>query len=89
MIATFGKSVTRGFYKYSRHPMYVRGFIVLLVVSILSASWVFLLFTIIFGVGATRPYFIKIEEAQCLGHYRAAYREYMNKTPRWVGIPKS
>jgi len=61
----------------------------LLGVSIISASWVFLLFTIIFGIGATRPYFIKIEEAQCLGHYGAAYREYMNKTPRWIGIPKS
>jgi protein-S-isoprenylcysteine O-methyltransferase Ste14 len=83
-----GKPVTRGIYKYSRHPIYVTGFIVLLGVSILSASWVFLLFTIIFGVGATRTYFIKIEEAQCLGHYGALYREYMNKTPRWIGIPR-
>jgi protein-S-isoprenylcysteine O-methyltransferase Ste14 len=48
-----------------------------------------LLFTIIFGIGVTRPYLIKIEEAQCLGHYKAAYREYMNKTPRWIGMPKS
>ena len=83
-----GKPVTRGIYKYSRHPIYVTGFIVLLGVSILSASWVFLLFTTIFGIGATRPYFIKIEEAQCLGHYGALYREYMNKTPRWIGIPR-
>ena len=42
---------------------------------------------IIVGVGAV--YFIKIEEAQCLGHYGAAYREYMDRTPRWIGIPKS
>ena len=84
-----GEPVTRGLYRYSRHPMYVTGFIVLLGVGILSVSWVFLLFAIIFGIGATRPYYIKIEEAQCLGHYRAAYREYMNKTPRWIGIPKS
>ena len=84
-----GEPVTRGLYRYSRHPMYVTGFIMLLGVGILSASWVFLLFAIIFGIGATRPYYIKIEEAQCLGHYRAAYREYMNKTPRWIGIPKS
>jgi protein-S-isoprenylcysteine O-methyltransferase Ste14 len=32
---------------------------------------------------------VKIEEAQCLWHYGAAYREYKNRTPRWIGIPKS
>jgi len=83
-----GEPVTRGLYRYSRHPMYVTGVIVLLGVSIISASWVFLLFTIIFGVGVTRPYFIEIEEAQCLGHYGAPYREYMNRTPRWIRRPK-
>jgi protein-S-isoprenylcysteine O-methyltransferase Ste14 len=61
----------------------------LLGMSIISASWIFLLFTIIFGVGVTRPYFIKIEEAQCLGHYGDSYREYINRTPRWIGIPKA
>jgi protein-S-isoprenylcysteine O-methyltransferase Ste14 len=44
---------------------------------------------IISGIGVTRPYFIKIEEAQCLGHYGEAYREYLNRTPRWLGISKS
>ena len=87
--APASEPVARGIYRYSRHPMYVTGVFIFLGVSILSASWVFLLFTIIFGVGVTRPYFIKIEEAQCLGHYGAAYREYMNRTPRWMGIPKS
>jgi len=84
-----GQPVTRGIYRYSRHPMYVTMVLLLLGVSIISASWVFLLFAIISGVGVTRPYFVKIEEAQCLGHYGAAYREYMNRTPRWIGIPKS
>jgi protein-S-isoprenylcysteine O-methyltransferase Ste14 len=84
-----GEPVTRGIYRYSRHPMYVTGVFMFLGVSIISASWVFLVLTIIFGVGATRPYFVKIEEAQCLGHYGAPYREYMSRTPRWIGIPKS
>jgi protein-S-isoprenylcysteine O-methyltransferase Ste14 len=88
-VTLVGEPVTRGLYRYSRHPMYVTGFIILLGVSILSASWVFLLLAIIFGVGVTRPYYIKIEEAQCLGHHGSAYREYMNRTPRWIGIPKS
>jgi len=84
-----GEPVAKGIYRYSRHPMYVTGVFIFLGVSILSASWVFLLVTIIFGVGVTRPYFIKIEEAQCLGHYGAPYREYVNSTPRWIGIPRS
>jgi protein-S-isoprenylcysteine O-methyltransferase Ste14 len=84
-----GQPVTRGIYRYSRHPMYVTMVLLLLGVSIISASWVFLLFAIITEVGVTRPYSVKIEEAQCLGHYGDAYREYMNRTPRWIGIPKS
>jgi protein-S-isoprenylcysteine O-methyltransferase Ste14 len=84
-----GEPVTRGIYRYSRHPMYVTGVFVFLGVSIMSVSWVFLLLTIIFGVGVTRPYFVKVEEAECLGYYGAAYREYINRTPRWIGIPKS
>ena len=84
-----GEPVTRGVYRYSRHPMYVSEVFLFLGVSIMSASWVFSLLTIILGVGVTRPYFVKIEEAQCIGHYGAAYLEYMNRTPRWIGVPKS
>lgn len=82
-----GKPVTTGLYRFSRHPMYVTEVLLLLGVSIASASWVFLLFPIVVGVGAVN--FIKIEEAQCIGYYGPAYREYMNRTPRWIGIPKS
>jgi len=82
-----GEPVTRGLYRFSRHPIYVTEVLLLLGVSIASASWVFLLFPIIIGVGAV--YFIKMEEAQCIGHYGNAYREYMNRTPRWIGTPKS
>jgi len=82
-----GQPVTRGTYRYSRHPMYVTEVLLLLGVSIISASWVFLLFPIVIGVGAV--HFINLEEAQTLGHYGAAYREYVKRTLRWIGIPKS
>jgi protein-S-isoprenylcysteine O-methyltransferase Ste14 len=82
-----GEPVTRGLYRFSRHPIYVTEVLLLLGVSVASTSWVFLSFPIITGVGAV--YFIKMEEAQCIGHYGNAYREYMNRTPRWIGIPKS
>src|SRR3989304_10244585 len=81
-----GEPVTRGIYRWSRHPGYVTEVLLLLGVSIISASWVFLLFPIMVGVGAV--YFIEIEEAQCIGHYGNAYREYMDRTPRWIGMPR-
>src|SRR4030067_3611023 len=81
-----GEIVSRGIYRFSRHPIYVTEVLLLLGVSMASASWVFLLFPLIVGVGAV--YFIKIEEAQCIGHYGNAYREYMDRTPRWIGMPR-
>jgi protein-S-isoprenylcysteine O-methyltransferase Ste14 len=83
-----GEPVTRGIYHYSRHPQYVNMVLLLFGVSIISASWVFFLLAIITGIGVTRPYFVKIEEAFTLGHYGKAYREYKNRTPRWIGKPK-
>ena len=78
---------TKGLYRYSRHPMYVTYFLSLIGVGIASASWIFLLFSIIH----TTPSFVHAirEERFCLERYGDAYREYMNKTPRWMGIPKS
>jgi len=67
--------------------MYVTNSLFLLGVSIVSASWAFLLLSIIIAIGAV--VFIDIEEAVCIGQYGNAYREYMSRTPRWIGIPKS
>jgi protein-S-isoprenylcysteine O-methyltransferase Ste14 len=82
-----GKIVTRGIYRFSRHPIYVTEVLLLLGVSIASASWVFLLFPFMVGFGAA--YFIKMVEAQCIGHYGNSYQEYMDRTPRWIGIPRA
>jgi protein-S-isoprenylcysteine O-methyltransferase Ste14 len=82
-----GEPVTNGLYRYSRHPMYVTAFIFFLGVSIATASWVFLLFTIL--LIAASFYFAPLEEQSCLEKYGDAYREYMNRTPRYIGIPKS
>jgi len=79
--------VTRGLYRYSRHPMYVTTSLFFLGLTIISASWVLLLITTIVIVGEV--IFIGLEEQGCLEHYGEDYREYMNRTPRWIGIPKS
>ena len=80
------KPICKGLYHYSRHPMYITTALFLLGVGIASASWLFLLLSIIFTIlNSLRTIY---EERFCLGKYGDAYREYMNKTPRWIGIPK-
>jgi len=81
------KPITKGLYRYSRHPMYVNLPLIFIGTSIASASWLFLLLSIILII--THLYNGIAEERVCLKAYGDAYREYMNRTSRWIGIPKS
>ena len=83
---TPGKPVTRGLYRYSRHPMYVANSLFLLGVSIASASWVFLLYSVINMVFFHSQ--ALAEEQVCLKTYGKEYRQYKQNTPRWLGLPK-
>jgi protein-S-isoprenylcysteine O-methyltransferase Ste14 len=82
------KPVTSGIYRYSRNPMYLSTIILFVGVGIATASWVFLLLPAAYMItpllGMTEA-----EEHHCLKVYGDAYREYMNRTPRWLGLPKS
>jgi protein-S-isoprenylcysteine O-methyltransferase Ste14 len=82
-----GKPFTKGTYRYSRHPMTFWGNIMHLGVSIASASWVFLLFSVVLAI--LLHYLVIAEERGCLEEYGDAYREYIDRTPRWIGIPRS
>jgi len=79
--------VTRGLYRYSRHPMYVSAFIMYVGLGIACASWVILLFAVVFTVISF--FYADAEEQLTLELYSDSYREYINKTPRYIGIPKS
>ena len=81
------KPVTKGLYRYSRHPMYVNIPLIFIGMGIASASWLFLLLSIILII--THFYNAIPEERECLEVYGNAYREYMDRTPRWIGTPKS
>jgi protein-S-isoprenylcysteine O-methyltransferase Ste14 len=82
-----GEPFTKGLYRYSRHPMTFFSFFVNLGVGIATSSWVFILFSVVL---ATMWFVLVIpEERGCLEQYGDAYREYMNRTPRWIGLPKS
>jgi len=79
--------ITRGIYHYSRHPLYLASLVIYFSVGIASVSWVFLLVFVVQSVS------IRIaavgEERFCLEKYGDAYREYIDRTPRWLGLPKS
>jgi len=82
-----GKPFTKGVYRYSRNPGYLSQIIVFIGIGVASASWLYLLLSAILMV--LTYLFITIEERITLDKLGDAYSEYMKRTPRWVGIPKS
>lgn len=85
--APLGEPISKGVYAISRHPGYFGFFLGLVGIGIACASWVFLLCALVWIVSW---HFGVIEEEQILlEKYGDAYREYMNRTPRWIGMPKS
>lgn len=85
-IAPMDKPVTNGVYRLSRHPGYLSLVLVYVAISVAAGSWVFLILAV------ANIYWMRVEalveERYCLETYGNDYREYMNRTPRWAGIPK-
>lgn len=81
------KPFTSGVYRFSRHAGYLSMIFVYLGVSIAAVSWLFLLVTVV--TFFLLLYQVKKEEAYCCVKFGDAYREYMLRTPRWIGLPKS
>jgi len=81
------RPVTKGIYRISRNPMYLGMFMIFFGVGIACVSWVFLISAVVFILLMAK--FVVYEEAICIGKYGNAYVEHRNKTPRWIGIPKS
>ena len=85
--ASIDKPLTQGPYRYSRHPIYLSMLFIFISVIIMCLSWVFviLLAFLLIHLIIVMP----AEEQYCLEKYGKIYDEYMRKTPRWIGIPKS
>ena len=81
------RPATEGLYRVSRNPIYLGTFLIFIGIGIACASWLFLLLMAVFIV--LYDILIAPEERWCLEKYGNAYREYMNRTPRWIGTPKS
>lgn len=81
------KLVTKGVYRVSRNPMYLGMFLIFIGLGIACVSWLFLLLTMVFVILSN--ILVITEERFCLKTYGKSYRKYLNRTPRWIGIPKS
>jgi len=67
--------------------MTLAGYLIFIGAGIASASWIFLLFSIVYIILGAIPTIA--EERFCLDKYGGTYCEYLKRTPRWIGIPKS
>ena len=81
------KPVTKGVFCISRNPMYVGWFLIYIGIGIACASWIFLLIAMVFII--LQHILVITEERMCLEKFGNEYREYMTKTPKWIGIPES
>ena len=84
---TANEFFNKGPYRISRHPVYVSMIFIFVSVIITCLSWVFLMlltFLLIHLIIAAPA-----EEKYCLKRYGKEYQEYMKRSPRWIGLPKS
>jgi protein-S-isoprenylcysteine O-methyltransferase Ste14 len=81
------KVITKGLYGISRNPMYVGLLIMYIGLGITCASWLYLLLTVVLMILLNAN--LSGEERYCLYRYGDDYREYLKRTPRWIGKPKS
>ena len=82
----FDKPVTKGAFHISRNPLSFSGFLAFIGMGIASISWILLLLAIIFIILMNT--LVISEERWCLEKYGDIYREYMDRTPKWIGIPR-
>jgi protein-S-isoprenylcysteine O-methyltransferase Ste14 len=93
VIATFNfittpanQLITKGAYSFSRHPMYLATFFICLGAGISTASWIFIFLSLIMALCFYQE--ALIEERYCLNRYGSAYKEYISRSPRWIGLPR-
>jgi protein-S-isoprenylcysteine O-methyltransferase Ste14 len=84
--APAGEPITRGAYRFSRHPMYVASLLICMGSAVAGASGLFMVLSVLMAACFWRE--ALVEEAYCLDTYGAAYREYARATPRWIGVPR-
>ena len=68
--------------------MYLGGFTLFIGISLASISWIFFIIALVWMI-ITHVMEIPIEESECIKKFGTDYKEYMDRTPKWIGTPKS
>lgn len=79
------KLIEDGVYQFSRHPMYLATFLICLGSGIAAVSYSFIALSILLVLCLHHE--ALVEERYCLKMYNDVYKDYMNRVPRWIGIP--
>ena len=80
------KPVSKGIFRYSRNPMYLSFFILSIGIFLVSISWIYLLIALIWMI-LIHFMDIPVEESECTKKYGIDYIDYVERTPRWIGLP--
>jgi protein-S-isoprenylcysteine O-methyltransferase Ste14 len=78
--------VTRGLYRFTRNPVYIGVLLMQIGVVVACTSWLYLLLTAVLLMLINT--ILSAEERYCLETYGDAYRTYVSRTPRWIGLLK-
>jgi protein-S-isoprenylcysteine O-methyltransferase Ste14 len=81
------KVITKGLYSFTRNPTYIGMILMQIGLGIACSSWLYLLLTVVLAIVLNAN--LSAEERYCSYRFGDGYRKYMNRTPRWIGIPKS
>lgn len=81
------KFIVRGPYKYSRNPMMLGAWLMLIGEALILHSFLLLLFTIFISIPAGVLFVIKYEEHDLEKRFGNEYLGYKKKVPRWVPRP--
>ena len=84
---TANEFFNKGPFKFSRHPSYMSMIFIFIGVIITCLSWIFLILLLILLVHLVIV--VPAEEQYCLKRYGKDYKDYMDRTPRWIGMSKS
>jgi len=87
MTTPVDRLITKGAYRFSRHPMYMATFFICLGTGFAAASWIFVLLALLMALCFYRE--ALIEERYCLNIHGSTYEQYRLRTSRWFGVPRS
>ncbi len=79
--ADLSSPVTKGIYKYSRHPMQNMYYLSWLGLGLISGTWIIVIYAVVFPL-LTIPSLIAQEE-DCIAEYGDEYLQYLKETPRF------